>query len=343
MDFSSDTSAAAHPAVLAALAEANAGSAPSYGADDWTRRARDALCATFETDLEIWLVASGTAANALGLSLLCPSTDAVLCHEEAHIEKDERGAVTFFSGGAQLALLPGEHGRIDLSALAERIARNRRDFVHETPISAVSISNLSEAGTAYQPVDIKSIAQQAHEAGMSMHLDGARFANAVVSTGASAAELSWRAGVDVMSFGATKNGAVGCEAVILFGEARKHRAELEIRAKRAGLMPPKMRFLAAQMCAMLAEDRWLELARRSNGAATRLAEILTGAGGDLVHPVEGNEVFVRLPPVLAEHLQAQGARFYAWPDGSYRFVCAWSTGEDELDSLARHASAAPRS
>lgn len=342
MDFSSDTSATAHPAVIEALSEANTGPAASYGADAWTQRARDALCETFETELDIWLVSSGTAANALGLSLICPPTDAVLCHDEAHIEKDERGAVTFFSGGAQLSLLPGEHGRIDLAALETRLAANRRDFVHETPISAVSISNLTEAGTAYSVDDIRRISALARETGLKLHLDGARFANAVVSTGASPADLSWRAGVDVMSFGATKNGAIGCEAVMLFGDARNHKSEMEVRAKRAGLMPPKMRFLAAQMCAVLADDRWLELAGRANRAARRLADLLTAAGGELVHPVEGNEVFVQMPAGLAEHLLAQGGRFYPWPDGSYRFVCAWSTSEEELGSLARHLDESAR-
>ncbi len=343
MDFSSDTSAVAHPTVLEALAAANAGGAPSYGADEWTARAKAALSEVFETDLEVWLVASGTAANALGLSLICPSTDAVVCHHEAHIEKDERGAVTFFSGGAQLSLLPGAHGRIDLHALDARLAGNRRDFVHETPASAISLSNLTEAGTAYAAGAVREISERAHAAGLKVHLDGARFANAVAALNAAPADLSWRAGVDVMSFGATKNGAIGCEAILLFGECRKLKPELETRAKRAGMMPPKMRFLAAQMSALLANGLWLELAQRANASASRLAHVLTAAGGQLVHPVEGNEVFARLPAGLADRLIAEGAKCYAWPDGSYRFVCAWSTSAEDIDAVARIAGVAPRS
>ncbi len=339
MNFSSDTSASAHPDVLAALSEANVGPAPSYGADDWMDRARGALCNAFETELDFWLVASGTAANALGLSVLCPPTDAILCHREAHIEKDERGAVTFFSGGAQLDLLPGEHGRIDLAALEARLANNRRNFVHETPATCLSVSNLTEAGTVYTAEAIAQIAERAHAADIKVHLDGARFANALVSTGASAADLSWRAGVDVMSFGATKNGAIGCEAILLFGQSRNLRGELETRAKRAGMMPPKMRFMAAQMCAMLQGGLWMDLARQANAAATRLSEVLTSAGGRLAHPVDGNEVFINLPAGLADHLAAAGASFYAWPDGSHRFVCAWNTDEDTLAALERSVAA----
>ncbi len=334
MDFSSDTSAAAHPAVMTAIQAANEGSAPSYGADHWSRRARELLGEVFETEVAVWLVASGTAANALGLSLLCPSTDAVLCHREAHIEKDERGAVTFYSGGGQLALVDGDHGRISAETLSARLDQNRREFVHETPVSAVSISNLTEAGTAYTAGQIGGLSEIARSAEVRFHLDGARFANAVASTGDTAASLSWRAGVDVMSFGGTKNGAVGCEAVILFGDLRERQAELGIRAKRAGMMPPKMRFIAAQMCALLEGGLWLDLARRANAAAVSLAQILQSGGGELVHPVDGNEVFARLPEGLVAALTNAGGRFYPWADGSYRFVCAWSTRDEELDAVA---------
>lgn len=318
---------------MSAIQAANEGPAPSYGADPWTGRSRELLGDVFEAEVGVWLVASGTAANALGLSLLCPSTDAVLCHREAHIEKDERGAVTFYSGGGQLALVDGDHGLIRAQTLSARLEQNRRDFVHETPVSAVSISNLTEAGTAYTAEQICALSAIARSAGAPLHLDGARFANAVASTGETAAGLSWRSGVDVMSFGGTKNGAVGCEAVLLFGDQRERLAELEIRAKRAGMMPPKMRFIAAQMCALLEGGLWLDLARRANAAACALAEILQAAGGELVHPVDGNEIFARLPAELAKALIDAGGRFYAWPDGSYRFVCAWSTREEELDAV----------
>lgn len=335
MNFTSDTSSPAHPNVLKALADANDGAAPSYGADAWCERARAMLSEVFETELDIWLVGSGTAANALGLSLVCPSADAVLCHREAHIQMDERGAVTFYGGGVQLSLVDGAHGKLAPETVRERLAGDRREFVHETPVSVLSVSNLTEAGTAYSAAELVTLAGVAREAGVKVHLDGARFANAVVSTDASAGELSWRAGVDVMSFGATKNGAMGCEAVVLFGDAQELDSDLRVRAKRAGLMPPKMRYLAAQMCALLDGGLWLELAGQANGAAGELAKLFQAGGGELVHPVEGNEVFVRLEAGMVEALRAAGVGFHPWPDGSFRFVCSWNTREEDVRGVAK--------
>lgn len=335
MNFMSDTAAPAHPAILQAIADANTGMAPSYGSDVWSERAREALSREFECDLDVWLVSSGTAANALALATLCPPHGSVLCHAEAHIERDERGAPEFFTGGAKLSLLPGLHGRIDLAALRTRIAANQPDFVHETPAHALSLSNLTECGAAYRPFEIAERAGMAHEAAMAVHMDGARFANALVSTGATPAELSWRSGVDVMSLGATKNGAMGCEAIILFGSARHRLADLRARAKRAGHMPPKMRYLAAQMCAYLKDGLWLELAARANASAREVSELLQSRGGELAHPVDGNEVFVRLPADLAARLKAAGVGFYPWLDGSFRFVCSWATTADDVAALGK--------
>jgi threonine aldolase len=333
MNFSSDTAAPVHPAILEALAEANSGPAPSYGADRWTAAAKKALSEVFETDLDMWLTPSGTAANALALSLVCPPHGAIACHEEAHIERDERGAPEFFTGGAKLALLPGAHAKIDLAALKARLHASRPEFVHEVPVCALSLSNLTESGAAYTASEIAERAALGRAHGF-VHLDGARFANALVTTGASPAELSWKAGVNLMSFGATKNGAIGCEAILLFGEARKFAPDLMARAKRAGHMPPKMRFLAAQMTAYLKDGLWLNLARRSNASASRLAGNLVKAGGQLAHPVDGNEVFCRLPPGAADRLAAAGAAFYSWPDGSHRFVCSWATLESDIERVA---------
>jgi threonine aldolase len=335
MNFSSDTAAPTHPAFLAALAAANDGPSPSYGADRWMQAARQALCETFECDLDMWLVPSGTAANALALAAMCPPTHAILCHEEAHIERDERGAPEFFSGGAKLSLLKGQHAKIDVAALHERLKQNRPEFVHETPARVLSLSNLTESGTAYSAAEIFERAEMAHAAGLMVHLDGARFANVAASSGKSAAELSWKAGVDVMSFGATKNGALGCEAILLFGEARRLAPDLLARAKRAGLMPPKMRFLAAQMQAYLKDSLWLALAAQANGSAQGLALAFEKAGGRLAHPVHGNEVFVHLPEAATARLQAAGAVFYPWPDGSYRFVCSWATTAFEVAQLVK--------
>lgn len=334
MNFSSDTAAPAHPAILEALAEANTGPAPSYGADRWMAAAKAALCEAFETDLDMWLLSSGTAANALALSLVCPPLGAIACHAEAHIERDERGAPEFYTGGAKLSLLPGAHAKIDLAALKARLDASRPGFVHETPVNALSLSNLTESGAAYTVSEIAERADLARPHGL-VHLDGARFANALVSTGATPAQLSWKAGVDLMSFGATKNGATGCEAILLFGKARRFAPDLLARAKRAGHMPPKMRFLAAQMTAYLKDDLWLDLARRANASAAMLADSLVKAGGELAHPVDGNEVFCDLPAGAADRLAAAGAGFYPWLDGSHRFICSWTTSIQDIEALQR--------
>jgi threonine aldolase len=336
MNFSSDTAAPAHPAILEAMLAASKGPSPSYGSDPWTAAARKALRDVFETDLDVWLVSSGTAANALALATLCPPHGAIFCHSEAHIERDERGAPEFFTGGAKLSHLPGAHARIDLAALRDKVAANRYDFVHEMPAHVLSLSNLTESGAAYRPFEIAERAAVAREGGLAVHLDGARLANALVSTGASPAEMTWRAGVDVLSFGATKNGAVGCEAIVLFGAARQRIGDLTVRAKRGGHMPPKMRFLSAQMSAYLKDGLWLQLARRANTSATSLATALTRAGAELAHPVDGNEVFAHLPDGLADRLSAAGATFYPWIDGSHRFVCSWATEASEVDAFAAY-------
>lgn len=339
MNFSSDTSAPAHPAILEAMFAAAKGFAPSYGADAWTAAASAALRDVFETDLDVWLVSSGTAANALALATVCPPHGAILCHAEAHIERDERGAPEFFTGGGKLALLTGAHARIDLAQLRARLAVNRHDFVHETPIHVLSLSNLTESGAAYHPSEIAERASLARDAGLVVHLDGARLANALVSTGATPAEMTWRSGVDVLSLGATKNGGAGCEAIVLFGAARRRIGDLMVRAKRAGHMPPKMRFLGAQMAAYLKDDLWLTLARQANTSATHLSQVLTAAGAQMAHPVDGNEVFAMLPPGLDARLKEAGATFYPWIDGSHRFVCSWATEPSEIRAFSALLSA----
>jgi len=335
LDFSSDTSAPAHPAILAALTEANYGMAPSYGADVWSARAKAILCDVFETDLDVYFVASGTAANALALSLLCPPHGAILCHEEAHIERDERGAPEFYTGGGKLELLSGEHARIDPGALKSALARRNPDFVHETPSMALSLTNLTESGAAYCVEQIAELAGMAKAEGLGVHLDGARFANALVGCNASPADMSWKAGIDILTLGATKNGALGCDAIILFGNRRQQFQELQARAKRAGHMPAKMRYLSVQMCAYLENGLWLDLAHRANEAAKSLVSTLKSAGYDqLAHPADGNEVFACLPDAVFNRLQSRGLKAYKWIDGSVRFVCNWSTEQDQINDLA---------
>lgn len=335
MDFSSDTSAAAHPEVMEALVKANTGTQPSYGADDQTSALRAKLSDVFETEVDVYPVASGTAANALALSVLCCSMESVICHREAHIERDERGAPEFFTGGGKLHLCGGEHAKLDLSEVKTVCAGIQRGFVHETPPAALSVTNLTECGARYTAAEISALAEVARSADLLVHLDGARFANALVSGEETAAEMSWKAGADILTFGFTKNGAMGCEVIVLFGEARSRFPQLQARAKRSGHMPPKMRFLSAQALAMLENDLWLQSARKANENARKVADVLVQeAGATLAHPVDGNEVFAHLPEGLFAHLQARGLRAYGWIDGSIRFVCHWNTSQQHISELS---------
>lgn len=336
MNFSSDTSAPAHPAVIEALAAVNSGMQPSYGADEVTGRLRAELARVLDTDdFDFWLCASGTAANALALSCFCPPMGAILCHEEAHIARDERSAPEFFTGGGKLQLLGGSGAQIDETALREALASIKPDFVHETPAHVLSLTNLTESGTAYPAARIRHYAALAKAAGLSVHLDGARLANALVSTGASPAQMSWKAGIDVLTLGLTKTGAMGCEIIILFAEARSKFAELRARAKRSGHMPPKMRYLAAQALAMFRDDLWLTLAGTANQRAREVSNLLCRDGEtELLHPVDGNEIFVRLSEANLATLNAAGATFYPWLDGSHRLVTSWSTPGETVDELS---------
>ncbi|MAN45670.1 MAG: threonine aldolase [Alphaproteobacteria bacterium] len=336
MNFSSDTSAPAHPSVLEAMVAANTGLEASYGNDTVTRRLRQRLGDVFGTaDFDYWLTASGTASNALALSCFCPPTGAVLCHAGAHIAVDERGAPEFFSGGGKLQLLRGPDGKIGSEQLDEALAGINHDFVHETPAHVLSLTNLTENGTAYSVAQVTDYAARAHAKGLIVHMDGARLGNALVATSATPTEMTWKAGVDVLTFGLTKTGAIGCEIILLFGKAREKKRELEVRAKRAGHMPPKMRFMAAQAEAMLEGNLWLELAAQANEAARRLAEGLQRKGVKLAFAPEGNEVFALLSEDQVARLHAAGAVFYPWMGGSQRLVCSWSTRVEEVDALLK--------
>ena len=337
MSFLSDTGAPAHPAVIEALSKVNSGTAASYGGDDETARLKLLLKELFETDtLAIWPCVSGTAANALVLSALVGPDEAILCHREAHIERDERGAPEFFTGGAKLHLLDGDQGKIDQAELETAIAAIDRAFVHETPAACLSLTNLTECGTAYSVVEITARTAPAKAAGLICHLDGARLGNALASLDCSAADLTWRAGMDAVSFGLTKTGAMGCDIAILFGEAAERASVLEARAKRAGHMPPKLRFISAQATALLEGGLWLQLAEHANGMASALLETLVShAGAKPGYPTDGNEVFVTLPDEAAERLRAGGIGFYPWPGGLFRFVANWTTTEYDIAAIAR--------
>ena len=342
MNFLSDTAAPAHPSVLEALMEANTGSASSYGSDPWTLAARNALCELFETDLEVWFVSSGTAANALALSVMCKPDEAILCHREAHIHCDERGAPEFFTAGAKLRLLDGTKGQITPDKLLNQLDRENPSHVHETPSTVLSLTNLTECGTSYQAQQIADLGRVASDRRLRVHLDGARLVNALAHTGDSPADASWRAGVDVLTFGMTKTGAMGCEAIILFGDMKDRFSSLLVNAKRGGHMPPKQRYLAAQMSAMLDGGLWRRLAQIANEHAAQLAQILINKGeGCLRHPVEGNEIFIELPDKTANILHNAGVGFCSWPFGGYRFVCSWNTTQTDLDAISKLFETAP--
>lgn len=347
MNFASDNVYGVHPRILAALAEANGGTAPSYGGDDHTQRAEAALKQVFDCDLRAFLVTSGTAANGLALSALTPGYGAILCHAEAHIAVDECNSPEHFTGGAKILGLAGGGGKIT----PERIARTLRGFIrgeHDPKPMGVSITNATELGTVYSPAEVTAISDTIRPRGMKLHMDGARLANAIAGLGVTPAALTWKAGVDVLSFGATKNGAMMLEAVVFFDTALAE--DFAYRRMRAGHLISKSRYLGAQMLAYLADGLWLENARRANGLARRLGEGLAGVRGIRTpYPVEANEVFAVMPRALFERLQAEGARFYEWmpdslgdaiaPDEMFaRFVLSFATPEEDVDGLLRLAA-----
>lgn len=334
MNFASDTAAPAHPAVLEAHRAANEGFAPSYGDDAWTARLEARLKEVFETDaLAFAMAATGTAANALLLAVLTPPLTGVLCHEQAHLNTHERGAPELFTGGSKLLTLPGAHGRIEPEALRAALDGVDPAFTAIMPPGALSLSNLNEAGAAYGAEQARMLIGMARGAGLRAHVDGARLGNAVAFTGASPADLTWRAGADAVSFGLTKTGAATAEMMILFGDMAERAGTLQAHRKRAGQSSPKARFAAAEALALLEGGLWLELARRANAAAARLAGGLSAvAGVELLHPVEGNMVFARLPEPVLTRAQAAGAAFHTRA-GVSRFVCSWNTTDAETEAL----------
>lgn len=343
MDFASDNSSGAAGAVMAAIAAANEGYSPSYGTDRLMTGVRDEIRHLFEApEAAVYLVATGTAANALATSLLCPPWGAIYCHADAHIEVDECGAPEFFIGGGKTAPIGGGDGKITAEALAARITATPKGDVHATQPGMLSLTNLTEAGTLYRPAEIAGLAAIARAAELGgVHLDGARLANAIVAADAAPAEMGWRAGVDVLTLGGTKNGCMGVEAVVIFDPARAW--EFELRRKRAGHLFSKHRFLSAQMAAYLKDGLWLKLAGHANRMATRLADgITTLPGGSLLYPVEGNIVFGRFPRHLHRKAMAAGARYFIRPfpetlEGhddhpvAARLVCSWSTRDEDVE------------
>jgi threonine aldolase len=327
MRFFSDNAAAAHPAVLDAMAQANRLDT-AYDGDAWSQKLDGAFSDLFETDVTALWVTTGTAANCIALASMVPGYGGVLCHREAHINVDEAGAPEFFTGGAKLLLVDGPGAKLTVEAVAEARGRIRAD-VHQVQPSALSITNASEYGLVYTIEETAALGEFAHTHRLGFHLDGARFANAVVSTGATPADLTWRAGVDALSFGFVKNGGLSAEALILFNEELAESARR--RRKRAGHLLSKGRYLAAQLLAMLDEEIWLTNARAANEAAQRLG---AAAGDRLVYPVEANEVFLRLSVDEAKTLRKKGFDFYDWGVGEARLVTSWDQDLAAVDKLA---------
>ena len=331
MNFSSDNVTGVAPQIMAALAAANEGAAEAYGHDHITKAAEAAFTELFERDLAIFPVATGTAANALALSAMAPPWGQIYCHRNSHIEEDEAGAPEMFTGGAKLALLDGEGGKIGRQALETAIAGAGFGVQHHPQPTAISLSQATEAGTVYTLDEIAALTGIAHEAGLSVHMDGARFANAVAHLDCTPAEASWRAGVDVLSFGATKNGAMAAEAVIFFEPDKAE--DFLFRRKRSGHLLSKMRYLSAQLVAYVRDGLWLENARNANACAQTLSAGLAALdGGELVHPVDANEIFVRLSEQTMTALKAGGVGFQRWGnDGQARFVCAFNTEMEDVE------------
>lgn len=309
-DFRSDNTQWVLPEALEAIARVNAETMTSYGGDQITERVRARCREIFETDLEVFPVVTGTAGNALTIAAMTPAGGTVVCHEDAHIVRDELGAPEFFTGGARMITLAGADGKLQ----------------HVSEATTLSITNATEAGTVYTADETRALTSS-HE--FNVHLDGARFANAVASLGCAPADLTWRAGVDVLVFGGTKNGLMNVELIVVF--RKKLAKEIKPRVHRSGHRPSKMRFLSAQFEAYLTDDLWLRNARHANAMAARLA-----AGLETIRPVQANIVFARLAPEAAQALKEQGFQFYDWPifgEDAYRFVTGFATRVEDVDAL----------
>jgi len=337
MNFASDNWAGAAPEILEAIAKANEGAAPSYGGDPFTEKAKARIAEIFEKDCAVYFVATGGAANGLALSVMTPPYGMILCHEESHVQMDECAGPEFFTGGAKLLPIAGDSGKLTPHAVKKTLAGFPLRPPHGAPATVLSLTQGTECGTVYSASELKALCDTAHEAGLSVHLDGARFANAVAATGASPAELSWKAGVDALCFGGTKNGCIAAEAVIFFDPAKA--ADFEFRRKRAGHLWSKMRFIAAQFEAYLENDLWLRLASHANEKAKILSSGLVAIEGvEVSYATEINEVFVCFPDGVAEKLREQGATFYPWitpgdpANGRLqRLICSYRTSDEDID------------
>ena len=329
--FASDNTAAICPEAWAALEQANADYAPSYGEDEWTAKVCERVRDLFEVDCDVYFVFTGTGANALGLAQICQPFHGVICHERAHIQTDEAGAVEFYTGGARLFLTKTHNGKVALGE-AEKLFAQQVEL-HGHIMRVISIAQATELGTVYTPTEVEAIGAFARAQKMLLHMDGARFANAVASLGCAPKTITWKASVDVLSFGATKNGLAAGELVIFFNKKFSH--DFQYRVKQAGHLGSKMRFLAAPWLGLLNGDVWLRNARHANEAARELAERLRKeAQIKTVFPAESNAVFVQLHDAVVNSLHERGWRFYKFVEPDiYRLMCSWSTTKEDISML----------
>lgn len=328
MLFKSDNAAGACPEVLAALTQANQPSVDAYDGDPWSQQLDAAFSEFFDHPCRVFPTLTGTAANSLALATLCPTYGAVLCHDFAHIHTDECGAPEFFAGGLKLLTCPGDAGRLDPERLQATLDARRND-VHQSPARALSLTQPTELGSVYTPEQLQALGDFARRHGLRVHMDGARFANALVHLNCHPGDISWRVGVDILCFGTVKNGGLSAEAVVVFDPALAD--ELAFRRKRAGQMHSKGRYQAAQLLAYLNDGVWQRNARHANQGA---AIIGAAAGARLAQPVEANIVWVRLDE-HAQALREQGVHFYSWPTGLSRLVVSWDTSENDVGQLAQ--------
>src|SRR6266540_440836 len=331
--FASDNYAGICPEAWAALAEANAGHVTGYGDDAWTQKAADLLRDVFETRCEVFFVFNGTAANSLALASMCQSYHSILCHELAHVETAECGAPEFFSNGSKVLLVSGPNGKIDPAGI-ERMVNKRTDLHYPKP-RAISLTQATELGTVYTPDELKAIWAKAKAFGLRIHMDGARFANAVASLGCAPKEVTWQAGVDALSFGGTKNGTHVGEAVVIFD--RELAREFDYRCKQGGQLASKMRFISAPWTGMLKDGAWLRHAKHSNAMAQRLEAGLRALPGvKISYPVESNAVFAELPRPMIDALRRRGWKFYTFIGSlGCRLMCAWDTREEDVAAFAK--------
>src|SRR3984957_12950513 len=339
--FASDNNAGCCPEVLEALQSANPGHVAGYGSDPLTAKAKDAFRSLFETDCATFFVFNGTAANSLAIGSFCSPHHSVLCHRHSHIESDECNAPGFLNQGLRITTVDGADGKIELANLREAL-RGRRDF-HASQPRVVSLTNTTELGTLYRPDEIGELADFARSNGLAVHVDGARFANAVASAGCTPAELSWKAGVDVLVFGGTKNGLAFGEAVVFFKS--QDAVDFMYRMKQSGQLASKMRLLAAQSLGLLDGGKWLEYARHANAMAERLSSQLSRVTAvKLLFPREGNAVFAKIPGSTVARLRELGWRFYTdvGPGGGARLMCSWDTTEDDVDRFTEDLRTASR-